>query len=92
MLYLPLEKISGPLLYNVSGIGRHCTPNLAFELDSVLGDSSSIMPVAVVDVWVVWVTVRERLVDVSVGMRIPGRIIRCMGMLVVSVMSVRVSV
>ena len=56
------------------------------------GNSSSIMPVAVVDIREVWVTVRERLVNVSVGMRIPGRVIRCMGMPVVSVVSVQVSV
>jgi hypothetical protein len=56
------------------------------------GDSSSIVLVTVVDVREVWVTVGERLVNVSMGMRLTGRVIRCMGMLVVSVVSVRVSV
>jgi hypothetical protein len=50
------------------------------------------VPVAVVDVREVRVTVRERLVNVSVGMRITRGVIRCMGMLVMSVMGVRVSV
>jgi len=53
---------------------------------------SSIVPVAVVDVREVGVTVRELLVNVGMSMRIPGRVIRCMGMLVMSVVSVRVSV
>ena len=55
------------------------------------GDSSSIVLVTVVDVREVWVIVRERPVHVSVGMRITGRIVRCMRMLVMSVVSVRVS-
>ena len=50
------------------------------------------MPVAVVDVREVWMTMGEPLVNVRVGMRISARIIRCMGMLVMSVVSVRVSV
>ena len=50
------------------------------------------MPVAVVNVREVWVIVGERPVHVSVGMRITRRVIRCMGMLVVSVVSVRVRV
>ncbi len=50
------------------------------------------MSVAVVDVGVVRVAVRERLVNVSVVMLIPGRVIRRMGMLVVRVVGVRVSV
>jgi hypothetical protein len=54
--------------------------------------SGSIVAVAVMDVRKVWVTVRERLVAVCVGMWIAGRIVRCMGVLVVSVVSVRVSV
>ena len=49
------------------------------------------MLVTVVDVREVWVIVRERPVHVSVGMRITGRIVRCMRMLVMSVVSVRVS-
>lgn len=50
------------------------------------------MPVAVVDVREVQVTVRQCLVGVRMGMRIAGRVLRCMGMLVVSVVSVRMSV
>ena len=50
------------------------------------------MSVPVVDVREVRVTVGERLVNVSVRMRITKRIIRGMGMLVMSVMGMRVSV
>ena len=48
--------------------------------------------VAVVDVREMWVTVCERLVAVGVGMRITGRIIRSMGMLVMRVVAVWVRV
>ena len=50
------------------------------------------MTVAVVDVWEVWVTVREPFVNVRMGMRLARRVIQCMGMLVVGVVSVRMSV
>jgi len=50
------------------------------------------VPVPVVDVREVRVTMGERLVNVSVSVRITKRIIRGVGMLVMSVMGVRVSV
>lgn len=50
------------------------------------------MPVTVVYVGEVWVTVGERFVNVSVGMRITRWVIRCMRMLMMSVMDVRVGV
>ena len=50
------------------------------------------MPVTVVDVREMRVTVGERLMNVGMGMGIARRIVGSMGMLVVSVVSVRVSV
>jgi len=46
------------------------------------------MAVPVVDVGEMWVTVGDYLVNVSVGMRLSGRVIRSMGMLVMRVVSV----
>lgn len=54
--------------------------------------SRSIVTMAVVDVWEMQVPVREGFVNVRVGMWIPWRVIRCMGMVVVSVVSVGVGV
>jgi hypothetical protein len=61
-------------------------------IETSLGYTDSIVTVAVVDVREVRVTVPEWFVNVSVGMRITWRVIRCMGVLVVSVVSVRMSV